>query len=378
MAKRKEREFDHEDEGDSGTPASPDVSSSLDVSEVCKSSPKATIRGIVASLSPMKKSKSTGSQYFDGEITDGKSSMRVFGFNAEVRRKLAGFEGKNAVAIGNCEVRKCRGGEELEVFVTKGIDVVECDKKFEVEPVAVKRIGREITLSKVQNIAQFQRVTVDVKVLSVDTPVEVSGGKTKQDTVVADKTGTSRFTIWQGEIGKLEVGESYRLIGAMVKMYKDRKFLSTAMENSSFEGIPDIGDVCKATGKETMTVDVASPLRSRVRNVRVMGVLHFETYSGCLKCKAKIVPDENDPELGCCPKCKMIQCIETTCGGLSVQLMVKGDGEKLTLRAFGKVVEEIAQKAAGEVTMGSLLKCKAFNMVHMDGIIQSVSRSVEA
>ena len=51
-----------------------------DVSGVVATSPSARIHGIVTSVSPMKKSRTCN--YFDGEITDGKTSMRLFGFDS--------------------------------------------------------------------------------------------------------------------------------------------------------------------------------------------------------------------------------------------------------------------------------------------------------
>lgn len=107
-------------------------------------------------------------------------------------------------------------------------------------------------------------------------------------------------------------------------------------------------------------------------------MIHLEKYSGCLKCKTKLVPDEDDPDLGLCQKCNMMQCFDTSHQGLSAQLMVEGGWEKLTLRAFGKVLEDIVEKPADEVTMGTLLKAKPFKVVHLDGIIQSVRRASEA
>lgn len=61
-----------------------------DVSKVLHPSPNAKIHAVVNAVSPMKKSKTCS--FFDGEITDGKACMRVFGFDASVRRKLVEFE----------------------------------------------------------------------------------------------------------------------------------------------------------------------------------------------------------------------------------------------------------------------------------------------
>ena len=80
-----------------------------DVSHACENG---NIHGVVNSLSPMKKSK----KYFDGEISDGKASLRIFGFDSGVRRKLAEFEeGSSAVALSHCKVKQSRKGDQLEV-----------------------------------------------------------------------------------------------------------------------------------------------------------------------------------------------------------------------------------------------------------------------
>ena len=60
-----------------------------EVSEVVRASPNAKIHAVVQSVSPMKKSKTCS--YFDGEVTDGKSTVRVYGFDCGVRRKLVEF-----------------------------------------------------------------------------------------------------------------------------------------------------------------------------------------------------------------------------------------------------------------------------------------------
>ena len=72
------------------------------------------IHGVVNLLSPMKKSRNCA--YFDGEISKGKASLRIFRFDSAVRRKLADFqEGSSTVALSHCEVKKSQKGEQLKV-----------------------------------------------------------------------------------------------------------------------------------------------------------------------------------------------------------------------------------------------------------------------
>ena len=69
----------------------------------------------------------------------------------------------------------------------------------------------------------------------------------------------------------------------------------------------------------------------------------------------------------------MLQCMDGNWQGMTAQLVIDAGGEKLTLRAFGKVLEDIAQKPADAVTMAALLRAKPFTIVIVDGI-QSISR----
>lgn len=74
----------------------------------------AKFHGVISSLSTMKKSKMCS--YFDGEITDGKSSIWLFGFDTGVCKKPALYEeSKTAVVIINCEVKNPLRGNNLEV-----------------------------------------------------------------------------------------------------------------------------------------------------------------------------------------------------------------------------------------------------------------------
>ena len=84
----------------------------VDVSDIVETSANFKIHGVVNSLSPMKKAKNCS--YFDGEISDGKARMRLFGFDANVRKRLADEEDA-AVSLCNCEVKRSRQGDQLEV-----------------------------------------------------------------------------------------------------------------------------------------------------------------------------------------------------------------------------------------------------------------------
>ena len=166
------------------------------IHEISHTSPNAKLHGV---LSPMKKSKTCS--YFDGEVTDGKACIRVFGFDAGVRKKLAFFqEAKDAVMISNCEVKNSRKGKELEVLVSKNTELCKSEKQFDIDisnNVVSKTVSSNIVLGKLKETPAFQRVNVVVKAIRLEDIEEVPGGKKVQNIIVADSTGTVRFTVWE-------------------------------------------------------------------------------------------------------------------------------------------------------------------------------------
>ena len=52
---------------------------------------------MVTALSDMKTTCGRNSSYFDGEISDGKTSMQVYGHSKGVRRKLEFYKVKKAI-----------------------------------------------------------------------------------------------------------------------------------------------------------------------------------------------------------------------------------------------------------------------------------------
>lgn len=338
----------------------------FDVSEMTCPSPNAKVHGVLSSLSPMKKTKTCS--FFDGQLSDGKATVRLFGFDAGVRRKLVEFEeAKQSVSLCNCEVKRSRRGNDLEILVTKRTNLEKCEKVFDVDASSATKM---ISLKELPGLVCFQRVSVEVKVTRVEDPLEVTGGKKKQDVIVGDSSGSARVTVWEGEIGSMEEGGSYKMTGMMVREFRGEKFLSTSKQNSMIERIADIGDVEEETEDES-THGTPS---SQISGGRIVGVLQLDHYRSCLKCTAKVLQDRDDPEIGSCLKCQMMQAFEECGIQLSTQVMIRGDNGTWTLRAFGKVVEDIAQQPASTITERMLVKAKSFNVTYRDGIIQAISR----
>lgn len=251
--------------------------------------------------------------------------------------------------------------------VTKSTDIEESDKNIEVEKVAAvsTSFGKIITLDEVSATGAFQRVICEVKVLSVGVGMEVNGGKHKQDIVIGDSTGKAKLTLWESEIDTLQENMSYRLNGMIVREFKGKFFLSTSKENSNIEVIDDIGMVAEVDNDDVFTIF------DKLKSVRIVGVETLDSYSGCMKCNGKVISDVEESELGICGRCGMMQCTTDCKKEITAQLRVKFGGGIICLRAFGKILEEIA---GGLVDRVSLLKAGVFNIEHHDGVIRSVTR----
>lgn len=122
-----------------------------------------------------------------------------------------------------------------------------------------------------------------------------------------------------------------------------------------------------------------SPEVSILTSVRVAGVEVVESHSACISCANRVIPDRNDPEIGTCMQCSMMQRMDDTNVVLGASLVLRvGEREFLPLRAFGAVVEFIAQKPAAEVSKKALLKAEPFTISHRDGVILSATRCTES
>ena len=73
----------------------------------------ACVHGVISTLSPIKKSN-----YFDGSVSDGKSNIRLVGFNPSQQIRMKNLmENKHAVKIDDCEVRHACRGQSMDILL---------------------------------------------------------------------------------------------------------------------------------------------------------------------------------------------------------------------------------------------------------------------
>ena len=205
-----------------------------------------------------------------------------------------------------------------------------------------------------------------VKVLDLGEEVLVSSGLKKQDLVVADNTGSARFTIWQDEIGTMTKNNSYHVRYAVVREFRGQRFFSTSKKGTTIQKAEDLGDVIKGEVEMPGLKGVKS-----AKNVQVLLVSSFTSYHGCYKCRSKL---EFEDGVGECTKCSAVQSEDAAklCYMAVMTIDAKESGKQMELRAYDKVLGDIAAVPIDEITPKSLIKAAKFGITYQDGIIGSV------
>ena len=169
----------------------------------------------------------------------------------------------------------------MEVLLKGSTKLNASPRKFAIPPLEFEDDNpKEISLDHLASIDVFERVTAMVKVLTSTEAIDVTGGKKKQDVLVADHSGTCKVVLWENNIGILKQDECYKIQNFVVREYAAIKFLSMGKESSTIIPIADIGEVQHyphvPDNIETIT------------NASIVGVLRLDNYKSCLRCKARV------------------------------------------------------------------------------------------
>ena len=149
------------------------------------------VEGKITRLSPMKKSRTTQNEYFDGLLSDSKTSLRLVGFNEQKRTRLKHFYSDNKpVQISKCTAEASKMNDELQIIINSTSEIKASPTKFE----AV--VDNDIKLEQLPWLHKYRQVNFDAKVMVVKEPTTVGKLKTEaQDIILSDPTGAAKMTL---------------------------------------------------------------------------------------------------------------------------------------------------------------------------------------
>lgn len=233
-------------------------------------------------------------------------------------------------------------------------------KQFEVKDISA--IGSsEITLDNLAHMSNFDKVSFSAKVIHVNNPIHVSGGKIKQDVTVADPHGSVRLTVWEDDVGKFQENLSYNFHNFVVHTYMQERYISLPKDGATFKEISDIGEVHQ---------DKPADSSFTVHDGEIVGILSFTNYPICLSCKKKVLSTTHD--LGRCSNCNSLQLLNKCKIQMSAKLIISSGDTYLTLLCFGSNLTDIIQQET--VTKEAFLTAPPFTLTYDNNIITGIQR----
>lgn len=190
--------------------------------------------------------------------------------------------------LENCKVTRS------EVIISNTTKFVSSSKVFDIPE---KETVTDISLDAVKLLPDYQVVNIMVKVVKRKEPVEVKPGLIKQNFTIADSSGRVELVLWQDDVDKLTVGESYKIEQLMVRSYDGLKFVTPPKSGQwSLDKCDDI--ICDEVIVEEFEGNV-------MVNAFVAGVMQVEMKVSCLHCKSSFTwcASESEKGIGKCTKC---------------------------------------------------------------------------
>ena len=303
----------------------------------------ANVHVVVTALSPLKQGRK--SVYFDGVVSDGSTSRRVVAFSEKQLKTLKGFkESKMPAELQDCQVKHGVHGEEMEIVIKKGSKIRPSEKKIDTSKIDFDgEVSPLVCVNEVDDKKVFSLVSVRVKVHCISKPETLQSGLTKQDMVIADRSGSGRATIWGENIGLVQTGKSYLLSSFMVKEFTGQKYLSMRKGVSGIEKIDDLQDVAEANDSLEDNV---------LKNAMIVGVSEFVRKKVCRKCHSYVEPGVGNPPIeGRCMNldCGLVLRYDICGSRFSAKLMFSAeDSIEVTLTAPGNILRELVGAATDD------------------------------
>ena len=320
----------------------------LSPSHVTTTSSHAAISGVITSLSTLR-----ANNFFEGEMTDGQSVIRLVGFDDAKRVELQSYANYGIpVTLQNCLIQQNKFKGSLEIVLKSYTKIKTSETQFQISN--PKIVGSHIIdLNQLSQLSEDERVTVRVAVLKVNDPQTMTGGKAKQEVVIGDQSGKASLTVWEPNIGILKPNKSYQLYRLHIRQYNGKNHLSLP----SLPSIDEVEDVESSINAYSSDEEA---IQHEIKNVTISGVRQLETVYNCFNCNKQV--HEVNAQIGECHACHTTQKLSNP--QQTAKLMFNTENnKKLTLKANDTLLKQITE-TDHEVTAHDLLYAKAFDCTY--------------
>lgn len=321
-----------------------------------------SVEGKITRLSPMKKSRSTQNEYFDGFLSDSKTSLRLVGFNEQKRSRLEHFYNDDTpVLINNCAAETSKMNNELQIIINSTSEIKASPTKFE----AV--VDNDIKLEQLPWLHKYWQVNFDAKVMIVKEPTTVGKLKTEvQDIILSDPTGVAKMTLWPPHIGSLQEGQSYHFNNIAVNEFNGKKYLVYG-QNASKHPIGTIPEV----------VSPPSEQENQAHDCEVIAVTNLKRTVVCISCKGSVLALK--PNIGKCQKCGTIQKNKSCSSRMSAHVFLTAkEFRKKAFNLYSHHLCTITMKDDedddDEITEEDILCARPFNIKWVEDNVVSITR----
>ena len=318
------------------------------------------VEGKIVHLSPMKKSRSTDGQYFEGKISDKKKSLRFVGFDCRKRELIEDYyENKKTVIVANCTARPSKLNNQLQVLINDITDFEDSDTTF------TDVIDDTILLEQLPTLYRFQKVKFTATVTCVKDVMSVGKAKVQtQEVYIGDATYNCKLQLWDTQINALEEGKTYSFQNCSVSEFNGKKYLTTT-NDSSFEETTSIGEVVNSNTTQNAYSE----------SCEIIAVQAFKRNRVCLSCKYRVT--ESKPGIAKCGKCDTLQKLIACPTTLTAKLLLKSDdfGTK-TFTFYGSHIASLidTEQSQEDITEEDLLLANKFAFTYNGDSVVSIEK----
>ena len=203
-------------------------------------------------------------------------------------------------------------------------------------------------LMKIVKLSPQESVTVKVSTIKVHEPQTVTGGRVKQDMIVADTTGRATVTLWGTDVGLLKQ-QNINWIDLEIRHYQGKPQLSFPSV-ASIDEISDVEDVVEPT-----TSDEESD-EEKLLGITVSGLRNLETITHVKKTVHSV-----NSHIGECTACSTTQ--KLTNPKQTAKPILQSGTKMLTLRAYNQAPRAITDSQT-EVSAQDLLYAPPFDCTY--------------